>query len=124
MSADGPLSCHAKLARVVLDNRGPLSPAEVAAEARVDEDEARRALVELEEADLVESVCGVCATREEVFALRDDAGDPGAECDVGEASGTEDADEAEGAGDAEGAEGAEGAGDAGASEDAEDAGEA
>ncbi|MBP2250519.1 hypothetical protein J2754_000828 [Halarchaeum solikamskense] len=38
MSGTVQLSCHAKLARVVLDNRGPLSPAEVASEARIDED--------------------------------------------------------------------------------------
>jgi len=78
MSSTATLSCHAKLARVVLDNRGPLSPAEVAREARIDESEAKDALVELADIGLVECVCGVCETREQVYALRDDARDDGA----------------------------------------------
>lgn len=73
MSGTVTLSCHAKLARVVLDNRGPLSPAEVASEARIDEGEARDALAELAEVGLAECVCGVCATREQVYQLREDA---------------------------------------------------
>lgn len=67
------LSCHAKLARVVLANRGPLSPAEVAREARIDEVDAAEALAELADAGLAQSVCGVCATREEVYELTDEA---------------------------------------------------
>ena len=63
------LTCHAKLARVVLDNRGPLSPAEVATEARIGETEAERALRELEDVGLADSVCGVCATKEVVYEL-------------------------------------------------------
>jgi len=72
MTAGERLSCHAKLVRVVLDNRGPLSAAEVAAEARIDDDEARRALGELESRGFAECVCGVCATREEVYELSED----------------------------------------------------
>lgn len=69
--SDAPdLSCHAKLARVVLDNRGPLSPAEVASEARITEADAEDALTELETAGLVDCVCGVCATKEVVYELR------------------------------------------------------
>lgn len=67
------LSCTAKLARVVLANRGPLSPCELADEARIAPDDAEAALVELAEAGLVESVCGVCPTREEVYALTERA---------------------------------------------------
>ncbi|GGN14995.1 hypothetical protein [Halarchaeum nitratireducens] len=75
MSGTVQLSCHAKLARVVLDNRGPLSPAEVASEARIDEDEAHDALAELAEAGYAECVCGVCETREQVYQLDEDARD-------------------------------------------------
>lgn len=68
--SDAPdLSCHAKLARVVLDNRGPLSPAEVATEARITEADAEDALEELEHVGLAECVCGVCATKEVVYEL-------------------------------------------------------
>lgn len=63
------LSCTAKLARVVLDERGPLSPPEVAAEAHLTEREARTALAELERHDEAEPVCGVAATREQVYAI-------------------------------------------------------
>lgn len=63
------LSCAAKLVHVVLENQGPLSPAEVADEAHLCETEAERAICELRDAELVECVCGVCATREEVYAL-------------------------------------------------------
>ena len=65
------LSCAAKLAHVVLENQGPLSPAEVANEARLSETDAETAIRELVDEDLVECVCGVCETREEVYALRE-----------------------------------------------------
>lgn len=76
MSDSEDLSCRAKLARVVLDNRGPLSPGEVAAEARLSEDEARDALAELADAGIAETVCGVCATKEEVYALAEERAEP------------------------------------------------
>lgn len=63
------LSSEAKLVRVVLANCGPLSPSEVAEEAMVDVDTAAAGLEELAEAALAEPVCGVCAEREEVYAL-------------------------------------------------------
>jgi predicted ArsR family transcriptional regulator len=66
---DDDLSCTAKLARVVLANRGPLSPSEVASEARISAEEAREGLAELAAEGLAESVCGVAATREEVYQL-------------------------------------------------------
>ncbi|MFB6105692.1 MAG: hypothetical protein ABEJ70_01835 [Halobacteriaceae archaeon] len=69
------LSCTAKLACVVLDNRGPLSAREFAEEAHLGVAEAREALRELEGRDLAESVCGVCHSREEVYALTDRAED-------------------------------------------------
>lgn len=69
--ADGELSCQAKLARVVLENRGPLSPCELADEARISAGDAEAALAELAAAGVAESVCGVCPTREEVYALTD-----------------------------------------------------
>jgi hypothetical protein len=75
MSQPQGLSCAAKLARVVLDNCGPLSPAEVADEGRLSESQARDALTELDDANLAECVCGLCDSREEVYALTDD-GDP------------------------------------------------
>lgn len=65
------LSCSAKLAHVVLENQGPLSPAEIATEARLSEADAEAAIHELLDGDLVECVCGVCETREEVYALRE-----------------------------------------------------
>lgn len=67
------LSCPAKLALVVLDNCGPLSPSEVADEARLSHEEADRAVRTLVEEDLAEPVCGVCGAREQVYALTDDA---------------------------------------------------
>lgn len=73
MSHDASLSCHAKLARVVLANRGPLSPSEIAAEARITELEASDALDELVDADRAECVCGVCETKEQVYALVEEA---------------------------------------------------
>jgi len=69
MESSEELSCRAKLARVVLDNRGPLSASEVAAEARISTTEAREALSELAAEGLAESVCGVATTREEVYQL-------------------------------------------------------
>ncbi|MFB6136575.1 MAG: hypothetical protein ABEJ04_07425 [Halobacteriaceae archaeon] len=71
------LSCRAKLARVVLDNCGPLSPREVASEARLSVAEARDGLEELRERDLAATVCGVCETREEVYELTDPDADAG-----------------------------------------------
>lgn len=69
------LSCTAKLARVVLVNRGPLSPREVASEACISVEEAREAITELTTVDRAEPVCGVRDTREQVYALteRDEA---------------------------------------------------
>ncbi|WP_232702443.1 hypothetical protein [Halobacterium wangiae] len=72
MSESGTLSCAAKLAHVVLDNCGPLSPAEVAEEARLSEDTASEALAELSEEGLAECVCGLCESRQQVYALADD----------------------------------------------------
>ncbi|MFB6267325.1 MAG: hypothetical protein ABEI31_06680 [Halodesulfurarchaeum sp.] len=69
MCQAGELSCAAKLARVVLDNRGPLSPTELAREGHVDRDEAREALLELVDLGLATKVCGLCDSREEVFEL-------------------------------------------------------
>ena len=63
------LSCGAKLALVVLANRGPLSPSEIAEEAYVTADRALQGLQELARLDLAEPVCGVCEEREEVYAL-------------------------------------------------------
>jgi hypothetical protein len=72
--SDAPrdLSCTAKLARVVLENQGPLSPTEVAAEARLSEADAEDAVSELVDSGIAECVCGVCSTRESVYALVDD----------------------------------------------------
>lgn len=71
MSESDALSCAAKLARVVLDNCGPLSPTEVAEEARLSEADAEDALAELADAGLAECVCGLCESKEQVFALTD-----------------------------------------------------
>ena len=65
------LSPDAKLVRVVLDNCGPLAPPEAAEEAYLGVDRARSGLAELESAGLAEPVCGMCAAREEVYALTD-----------------------------------------------------
>lgn len=70
------LSCAAKIARIVLENCGPLSPTEVAEEAYVSTDRARRGLIELADHDLAEPVCGVCEEREEVYALTKRAAEP------------------------------------------------
>lgn len=75
MSQAHELSCEAKLARLVLDNRGPLSPAEVAEEARLSSEEATTAIRELRDLGLVECVCGLCDSKEEVYALVDDVED-------------------------------------------------
>ncbi|AHG04328.1 ArsR family transcriptional regulator [Halobacterium sp. DL1] len=72
MSESGTLSCAAKLARVVLDNCGPLSPAEVAEEARLSEETANEALAELADPGLAECVCGLCESRQQVYALDED----------------------------------------------------
>ena len=66
------LSADAKLVRVVLDNCGPLAAPEVAEEAYLCVERARRALSELVEASMAEPVCGMCEEREEVFALTGD----------------------------------------------------
>ncbi|MCF2208407.1 hypothetical protein KVP02_12215 [Halobacterium salinarum] len=71
MSQPQGLSCAAKLARVVLDNRGPLSPVEVADEGRLSEPQARDALAELADEGVAECVCGLCESREEIYALTD-----------------------------------------------------
>lgn len=67
------LPCPAKLALVVLDNCGPLSPSEVADEARLSQSEANDALVALVKHDFAEPVCGVRNAREQVYALTDEA---------------------------------------------------
>jgi hypothetical protein len=81
MSQPQGLSCAAKLARVVLDNRGPLSPAEVADEGRLSEPQARDALSELADAGLAEGVCGLCESKQEVYELTD-GGDDGSDADA------------------------------------------
>jgi len=63
------LSCAAKIARVVLEHRGPLSPSEIAEEAYVSRERAETGVEDLRAAGFVEPVCGVCEEREEVFAL-------------------------------------------------------
>jgi hypothetical protein len=67
------LSCAAKIARVVLENRGPLSPSEIAEEAYVSRERARKGVEDLESAGFAEPVCGMCAEKEEVFALTEAA---------------------------------------------------
>jgi hypothetical protein len=67
------LSCAAKIARVVLENRGPLAPSEIAEEAYVSTERAREGVADLESAGLAEPVCGMCAEKEEVFALTETA---------------------------------------------------
>lgn len=69
MCHTGELSCHGKLVRVVLENRGPLSPREVAMEGHMSTAEARDALEEMAELGIVTSVCGLCESREEVYEL-------------------------------------------------------
>jgi hypothetical protein len=76
MPVERDLSCTAKLVHVVLAERGPLSPAEVAAEARLSEAEVNEGIAELVDADLAEAVCGVTETGEEVFALTEAAPEP------------------------------------------------
>lgn len=76
MDADGDLSCTAKLVHLVLAERGPLAPPEVAEEARLSEPEVREGLEELVDRDIAEAVCGVAETGEEVFALTDAAPTP------------------------------------------------
>jgi hypothetical protein len=76
MSESDALTCAAKLARVVLDNCGPLSPAEVAEEARLSEDAAADALAELDDAGLADCVCGLCESKERVYALTESAAEP------------------------------------------------
>lgn len=68
------LSCPAKLARVVLGNCGPLTPTEVADEARLSVETAEDALRELVEYDLATPVCGMCHSREEVYELAEEDG--------------------------------------------------
>lgn len=67
------LSCAAKIARVVLENRGPLSPSEIAQEAYISEERAETGINDLRSAGFVEPVCGVCDGQEEVFALTESA---------------------------------------------------
>lgn len=63
------LSCAAKIARVVLEHRGPLSPSEIAQEAYISRERAETGIDDLRSEGLVEPVCGVCDGKEEVFAL-------------------------------------------------------
>ena len=63
------LSADAKLVRVVLDNCGPLAAPEAAEEAYLCVERARAGMAELAAAGLAEPVCGMCAEREEVYAL-------------------------------------------------------
>lgn len=76
MTVDRDVSCTAKLVHVVLAERGPLSPAEVATEARLSEAEVEDGIAELVDADLAKAVCGVAETGEEVFALTEAAPEP------------------------------------------------
>lgn len=69
MCDTGQLSCEAKLARVILDNRGPLAPAELAAEGNLSRESARAAIEELQSAGMAQAVCGLRETKEEVVAL-------------------------------------------------------
>lgn len=69
MCHTGELSCHAKLVRVVLENKGPLSPSEVAVEGHLNTAEARAALEEMAEMGMAETVCGLRETKEEVYEL-------------------------------------------------------
>jgi hypothetical protein len=71
------LSCAAKIARIVLENCGPLSPSEIAGEAYISRERAEAGVEDLRESGLVEPVCGVCDDREMVFALTESA-DPSA----------------------------------------------
>lgn len=64
-----PISCPAKLVRVVLANCGPLSPSEAATEARISVEQAADAVQELVEHDLAKPVCGVCDAKEVVYEL-------------------------------------------------------
>lgn len=74
MTADAAeLSTHAKLVRVVLTERGPLCPREIADEAHLSVDTAETALDELTDHDIAEPVCGMAATREEVYGIAEDA---------------------------------------------------
>lgn len=67
------LSCTAKIVRVVLENRGPLSPTEVAEEAYISDTLAASGIEELESVGFAEPVCGICEEQEEVFALTETA---------------------------------------------------
>ena len=69
MCETGVLSCTGKLARVVLDNRGPLTPSEIAAEANISVPEAQEAIDDLVSAGFVEPICGIRGRREEVYTL-------------------------------------------------------
>lgn len=69
MCHTGVLSCTGKLARVVLSNRGPLSPSEIAEEAHLTREEAEEALGELEAGGFAQPVCGLCASQEQVYEL-------------------------------------------------------
>lgn len=63
------LSCAAKIARVVLENRGPLAPSEIADEAYISAERAETGIKELASAGYVQPVCGMCEGKEEVYAL-------------------------------------------------------
>jgi DNA-binding MarR family transcriptional regulator len=63
------LSCAAKIARVVLEHCGPLSPSEIAEEAYVSRERAETGIEDLRAEGLVEPVCGMCDEKEMVFAL-------------------------------------------------------
>ncbi|MFB6227616.1 MAG: hypothetical protein ABEH88_03370 [Halobacteriales archaeon] len=67
------LSCAAKIARVVLENCGPLSPSEIAQEAYISRERAESGIDDLQSVGLVEPVCGVCDGKEVVFALTEPA---------------------------------------------------
>lgn len=69
MCHTGELTCQAKLVRVVLENRGPLSPREVAAESHLSPGEARSALVEMAAKGQAKSVCGLRESHEELYEL-------------------------------------------------------
>ena len=67
------LSCAAKIARVVLENCGPLSPSEIAEEAYISTERAETGVEDLRAAGFAQPVCGMCDGKEMVFALTEPA---------------------------------------------------
>lgn len=69
------LSHPAKLIRVVLEHRGPLTVGELASEAHLEVETAREAIEELVSRGRVEPICGLRDLREEVYAVSEGDGD-------------------------------------------------